>query len=628
MWPPINGPPEVGDAPDPAYPSYRVNWGAVHGIWWYEWLGAWRDGEWDSDQVDADLYDDGVSVDVAASTVTFTPTVSSPWSTRYGPWGVVNVHGWFDWNSDGDWDDAGEFVVNWSGYPGDGTWPAGQASYAVVQAITIPGFSGGNVADIWTRFRLDYAANWENPRGYTRFGEVEDRVYPIMWPYRPVWDGTLVSFLAPLVISYTQVVSGINVSISPSVAITPVWSTVSPDSKVMLAGEYGNQVVIEHEPFTPGQAYTLSLSGGVNYSDTVAVLPASFGFTATDAISPSYGVDLTPDTALEYGDNGDTVTFDLVLENTGSISDSFGLAVTDDDWPTSLSAASVGPLDPNVTTTLRLSVTVPGAAVAGSLDRVTITAQSVASPTVSDTSVFTTEVMAHYAMHMEPPTASLTDNLSKTVTYTLVIYNSGNVADTYDLTSTLAAWPTLLSTSTVGPVAAWSNESFEVYVTIPGGAADGAQDVVTVTATSQSAPAVDDDSVLTTVATTQTITRGVAISPHAVTGSGGLGDTVTHTLRVTNTGSVTDVIGLSHTSPATWTVTYSANPLNLGAGEGSDVEVYVDIPLGTVLFSSVIITVTATSQGDPSETDAAVLTTKVVGGQFIYLPLVVRNYPP
>jgi uncharacterized membrane protein len=231
-------------------------------------------------------------------------------------------------------------------------------------------------------------------------------------------------------------------------------------------------------------------------------------------------------------------------------------------------------------------------------------------------------------MDLIPPSDSRTDNPGQTVTYTLEVHNDGNITDTYDLTTTLATWPITLSTTTVGPIAPWSNESLWVYVTIPGGAANGAQDVVTVTATSQGAPGMSDYSVLTTTAITQIITRGVAISPHVATGSGVPGGTVTYTLRVTNTGNVTDVIGLSHTSPATWTVTYSADPLDLGAGVGTDVDVYVDIPLGTVLFSSVIVTVTATSWGDPSKTDAAVLTIEVGSKQFIYLPLIVRNHPP
>jgi hypothetical protein len=462
-------------------------------------------------------------VDLVAGTLTFTPTVASPWSARYGPWGPLNVHGWVDWNSDGDWDDPGEFVVNWSGYPGDGIWPAGLASFGVVQPFIIPGtvFNSGDVVDLWLRFRLDYKHNLENPRGYTRFGEVEDHKLTVV---------------------------------------------------------------------------------------------------------RSYGVDLTPATAQDSGSNGDTVVYTFTVQNTGNASDSFSLAVADDDWPTALSANSVGPLDPNVAATFQVSVTVPGAAVAYTFDQAAITAQSVASPTVSDSSVFTTEVIAHYDMHLEPPAASLTASPSETVTYTLNLYNSGNVTDTYDLTTTVAVWPTSLSTDTVGPVAPWSNESFEVYVTIPGGAANGAQDVVTVTATSQGAPGMSDYSILTTIATTQIITRGVTISPHVATGSSVPGGTITYTLRVTNTGNVTDVIELSHTGPATWTVTYSDNPLSLGVGLGANVDVYVGIPPGTPAGSTGVVTVTATSQGDPLEKDAAVLSTSV--GSRIYLPLVMRNHPP
>ena len=337
-----------------------------------------------------------------------------------------------------------------------------------------------------------------------------------------------------------------------------------------------------------------------------------------------YGVNVTPDTDNKVGNNGATVAYDFSVKNTGNVSDSFSLSLANDNWPTVLSTGSVGPLDPNASTSIQVSVTVPMTAVGTTFDRATVTAQSVTSSTVSDTSVFTTTNLGRYDMHMEPASASLTDNQGETVTYTLVIYNDGNLTDTYDLAHTLATWSTSLSTAAVGPLAPWSNGSFQVHVTIPGGALDGASDVVTVTADSRNSTAVDD-AVLTTVATSQPITRGVGIAPHGATGTGDPGETVTHTMRVTNTGTVADVIGLSHTGPTTWTVCYSANPLSLGAGVGTDVEVYVGIPAGAPTGSTGLITITATTQGSPPKTDTMVLTVNV-SQRNIYLPLVMRNY--
>jgi hypothetical protein len=260
----------------------------VHRVWWYEWLGASRNGEWDSRQVDADPYDDGVEINLAAGYVVFTPTVASPLSGRYGPFAQIYVHGWFDWNNNGNWDDPGELVVNWSGYPGAGGWPALASSVRVTQALTIPpSVTVIGAYSVWARFRLDYAQNVSSPRGYARFGEVEDHVARVVRPIQPPWNGRVVTPSASLLITFTQVVTGVTVTIAPALLITPIWSThplvrLPHGVKVASAGGSGDELQIQHATFAPSQTYTITLSGGSVLNDPQQLLlTTSFSLTAS-----------------------------------------------------------------------------------------------------------------------------------------------------------------------------------------------------------------------------------------------------------------------------------------------------------------------------------------------------------
>ncbi|MEA3309898.1 MAG: hypothetical protein U9Q70_10360, partial [Chloroflexota bacterium] len=294
--------------------------------------------------------------------------------------------------------------------------------------------------------------------------------------------------------------------------------------------------------------------------------------------------------------------------------------LSDDDWPTSLSTSSVGSLAPFASATFQISVTVPSGACGKTFDQANVTAQSQAEPSVSATSAFTTEVTTSSAMRLTPASDSRTGNPGKTVTYTLSIYNDGNITDTYNLTNTVSAWPVSFSTNPVGPVAPFSQQDFEVYVTIPSTATNGAQDVITVTASSGDLSA---QSVLTTIATTQTITRGVEIAPPVASGNGAPGSVANYTLTVTNTGSITDSITLS-ASGNSWSTTLNPTFVSLPSMGQATVSVNVTIPSAATAGMSDTVTIQATATG---VSDSSLLTTTAISNYRIYLPLVTRNYP-
>jgi hypothetical protein len=120
-------------------------------------------------------------VNLATGVITFTVTTAG-YLSRYSAATPVYVNGWIDWNGDGDWNDAGEHVFTWSGYPGSPGWPAFASSTTVVVTITVP---AGLPPLVWSRFRLDYNQDLASPVGPARYGEVED--YPLLAPTRRLY---------------------------------------------------------------------------------------------------------------------------------------------------------------------------------------------------------------------------------------------------------------------------------------------------------------------------------------------------------------------------------------------------------------------------------------------------------
>jgi uncharacterized membrane protein len=90
-------------------------------------------------------------------------------------------------------------------------------------------------------------------------------------------------------------------------------------------------------------------------------------------------------------------------------------------------------------------------------------------------------------------------DVGTTVSYTIQITNTGNVADTFDVEVSGEAWATAPDTSsvTLGP---GGSATVVVTVAVPAGATHGSSDVATVTASSQGNPAMTASSTLTTTA--------------------------------------------------------------------------------------------------------------------------------
>lgn len=86
----------------------------------------------------------------------------------------------------------------------------------------------------------------------------------------------------------------------------------------------------------------------------------------------------------------------------------------------------------------------------------------------------------------------------ETVTYVLTLSNTGVLSDVYGITA-VSIWPFTISPTNTFSLEGGEAVTLTVAVQIPGGAADGASDVATVTATSQADPLVSDSAQLTTL---------------------------------------------------------------------------------------------------------------------------------
>jgi PKD repeat protein len=210
----------------------------------------------------------------------------------------------------------------------------------------------------------------------------------------------------------------------------------------------------------------------------------------------SYDLALTTSAPQQVGDPGQVLTFTARLTNTGTLSDTFDLALLDHDWAAQIITDAVF-LDVGASAPVSLTVTVPVSAEGGDSDPFTLRARASSDPRSSPaTADLALEAVAStlYGVFLTADLDSQTVAPGTTATYTLEVVNASNVVATVALTRTDVGWPTTLTPASLDVAPAGLRE-VEVAVTVPADTPLDAVDVATIRATVQDA---HQDVVLTT----------------------------------------------------------------------------------------------------------------------------------
>lgn len=174
---------DYGDAPDGAataydsgvtgaFPSELASNGARTSTVDEVWLGQRVNTENDSNQVDADRFDDGVDLKLkscAKSRAVFLVHVANPGEMT----GTAYLNLFADWDESGEWSGADDCAAEWAVR----NFPVDLSAQTQAMAVYVPSFTAGqNVKNIWFRAVVtkDQRLYDETGAGSFTSGEVED----------------------------------------------------------------------------------------------------------------------------------------------------------------------------------------------------------------------------------------------------------------------------------------------------------------------------------------------------------------------------------------------------------------------------------------------------------------------
>ncbi|MCA9958797.1 MAG: hypothetical protein KC443_07180 [Anaerolineales bacterium] len=238
------------------------------------------------------------------------------------------------------------------------------------------------------------------------------------------------------------------------------------------------------QKFTAGLPNAMIWELRVDYGATaLVVFTRSRGAYAWPLpVGPNYNVVVSNSTAS--GMPGSEATQTFVVSNTGSEDDAYTLALIPDDWALTLVTASPLSVTAGMTATVEVLVSIPADAVSTDTDSFLLTVTSLGEPSLSDSGVGTTAVSGTADIEVSGDTSGV-GLTGETITYTLLVTNTGTVTDTFTVATGASAWA--VSAGTLPTLAPGASAALTVTVTIGSGAADSVD--VTLTSTFDTAVA-------------------------------------------------------------------------------------------------------------------------------------------